>query len=204
MPGFRTSSNPYLAAGSSKVLMSFSVWGNGGKLVSLLLFSTPNPAGLRWVSVWASLWHCHVRSRARLLAAWEVSASLCSLQPSADVLSEVKSIGRENQGCQVRRHNLEGEERKGSLIKFCLEVSVFGFVPALICKGMRQVMAPWGPSGLSSQCQPSFSITLSLPAINFGPGSWGLVHLSLLIDTKWSVSLLMNGRSGIVTIYFTF
>lgn len=74
--------------------------------------------------------------------------------------------------------------RKGSLIKFCLKVSVFGFVPALICKGMRQVMAPWGLSGLCSQCQPSFSITLSLPAINFGPGSWGLVHLSLLIDTK--------------------
>lgn len=74
--------------------------------------------------------------------------------------------------------------RKGSLIKFCLKVSVFGFVPALICKGMRQVMAPQGLSGLCSQCQPSFSITLSLPAINFGPGSWGLVHLSLLIDTK--------------------
>lgn len=204
MPGFRTSSNPRLAAVSSKVLMSFSIWHSGGKLVSLLLSSTPNPAVLRWVSVWASLWHCHVRSGARLLAAWETSASLSSLQPSADVLSEVKSIGREDQGCQVRGHNLEGEERKGSLIKFCLEVSVFGFVPALICKGMRQVMAPWGPSGLSSQCQPSFSITLSLPAINFGPGSWGLVHLSLLIDTKWSVSLLMNGRSGIVTIYFTF
>ena len=74
--------------------------------------------------------------------------------------------------------------RKGTLIKFCLKVSVLGFVPALICKGMRQVMAPWGLSGLCSQCQPSFSITLSLPAINFGPGSWGLVHLSLLIDTK--------------------
>lgn len=204
MPDFRTSSNPCLAAVSNKVLMSFSVWSSGGKLVSLLLFSTPSPAVLRWLSVWTCLWHCLVRSRTRLLAAWEKSASLCSLQPSVDVLSEVRIIGREDQGCQVRGHNLEGEERKGSLIKFCLEVSVFGFVPALICKGMRQVMAPWGPSGLSSQCQPSFSITLSLPAINFGPGSWGLVHLSLLIDTKWSVSLLMNGRSGIVTIYFTF
>lgn len=114
----------------------------------------------------------------------KAAASLCVLQPSVDVLSDVKSIGTKDQGCQVRGHNLEGEERKGSLIKFCLEVSVFGFVPALICKGMRQVMAPWGPSGLSSQCQPSFSITFSLPAINFGPGSWGLVHLSLLIDTK--------------------
>lgn len=103
-----------------------------------------------------------------------------------------------------RQPDLEQGGRKGSLIKFCLKVSVFGFVPALICKGMRQVMAPQGLSGLCSQCQPSFSITLSLPAINFGPGSWGLVHLSLLIDTKWSVSLLMNGRSGIVTIYFTF
>lgn len=103
-----------------------------------------------------------------------------------------------------RQPDLVKSGRKGSLIKFCLKESVFGFVPALICKGMRQVMAPQGLSGLCSQCQPSFSITFSLPAINFGPGSWGLVHLSLLIDTKWSVSLLMNGRSGIVTIYFTF
>lgn len=83
-----------------------------------------------------------------------------------------------------RQPDLVKRGRKGSPIKFCLKVSVFGFVPALICKGMRQVMAPQGLSGLCSQCQPSFSITLSLPAINFGPGSWGLVHLSLLIDTK--------------------
>lgn len=126
VPGFRISSNPYLAAGSNKVLMSFSVWDSGGKLVSLLLFSTPNPAGLRWVSVWALLGHCHIRSRARLLAAWEMSASLCSLQPSADVLSEGRSTGRQDQGCQVRGHNLKGEERKEVWLSFVLKCLVLG------------------------------------------------------------------------------
>lgn len=114
--------------------------------------------------------------------------------PSWNHLPEVVCTGtlKELMGHQhghVHRTEYRGlgpgkETKKGLMTKFCLKVSGFGFVPAFICKGMRQVMAPQGLSGLCSQCQPSFSITLSLPAINFGPGSWGLVHLSLLIDTK--------------------
>jgi len=46
------------------------------------------------------------------VAVGKAAALLCTLQPSEGVLSDVKSIGTKDQGCQVRGHNLEGEEKK--------------------------------------------------------------------------------------------
>lgn len=61
---------------------------------------------------------------------------------------------------------------------------------------------PWNRQGLLPSMSPLALNHRRPPPTNPGAEIPGFVDLSLLIDTKWSVSLLMNLWSPVVTIYF--
>lgn len=61
---------------------------------------------------------------------------------------------------------------------------------------------PWNRQGLFPSMSPLMLNHRRPPPTNPGVEIPGFVDLSLLIDTKWSVSLLMNLWNQVVTIYF--